>query len=607
MGQPTFTADLAALLDHFAQTLVTTLGLAVAEIDLLRPDGTLEVASVVGDDQARATLLGGPVNHGRWQTYRPDDVLVAPLTGGDGTPLGTVSVVTTGGAHPFGTTTRDALLAFAVAAGMAIEHATLLARAELSEQMFRSQAMSDPLTGIGSRPLLLERLRHASTSRPESGGVMALAFVDLDNFKTVNDEHNHAMGDHVLRTVAERIQTAVRAHDTVARWGGDEFLVLLHPLASEHSALGAVQRILTAIAEPITDRGHTVNVTASIGVSFWTSDSQVEPGEMVRRADAAMYEVKRTRVNDFAVFDAFDAETSRRLHLLDLLSRAVAEQRVAVHYQPIVQVEDQRVVGVEALLRLRDDDGALVYPPELLDPGGPPSDVSHEVMMLASAQVAQWVDRGHDLWLSVNVCAQQVADIDGFTSNVAECLTASGLAPGRLMLELTEHALLSTTAHTLRGIDELVESGIRLSVDDFGTGYGSMTYVQVMPVHELKIDRSFVARAPAQHASSAIIRSIASLARDLDLGCVAEGVETSAQHELVRRAGVSLAQGRYYSDALDAGSLEKLLEEANRLAAESPTPATSCAWPENWDSTPPATTSHEASHQDGARSDPQKP
>ena len=564
MGQPTVAADLASMLDHLAGTLVTTLGFTLAEIDLVRPDGTLEVASVVGDDRTRAALLGSTVSADRWQYYDAEDLLVAPLTGADGALLGTLSVVTTGGNRRSDQPARDALHAFAVSAGLAIEQARLRARTEASEQMFRSQAMSDPLTGIGSRPLLLERLRHASTARPESGGVMALAFVDLDHFKAINDEHNHAVGDHVLRTVAERIQTAVRAHDTVARWGGDEFLVLLHPLANEHSALGAVQRILTAIAEPISVGGHTVSVTASIGVSFWTSDSQVEPSEMVRRADAAMYEVKRTRANDFAVFDAFDAETSRRLHLLDLLSRAVAEDRVAVHYQPIVRVEDQRVVGVEALLRLRDDDGALVYPLELLDRGGPPSDVSQAVMMLASAQVARWVDEGHDLWLSVNVSAQQVADIDAFTSDVAQSLDAAGLAPGRLMLELTEHALLSTTTQTLRGIDELVASGVRLSVDDFGTGYGSMTYVQVMPVHELKIDRSFVSQAASQPASAAIIRSIASLAKDLDLGCVAEGVENRTQHELVRRAGVSLGQGRYYSDALDSESLEALLRAAGQ-------------------------------------------
>ncbi len=248
---------------------------------------------------------------------------------------------------------------------------------------------------------------------------MALAFIDLDDFKTVNDDYSHAVGDHVLRTLAQRIETAVRAHDTVARWGGDEFLVLLHPLSDEHAALGVVQRILAAVAEPITDLDNPVKVTASIGISFWTAAAPVEVEELVRRADAAMYEAKRRGANDYAVFDDFDAEASRRLHVLDLLSRAVNEQRVVVHYQPIVRVSDGSVVGVEALLRLRDDD-ALIYPFELLDRGAPPPEVTREIMRQATDQVSRWTAQGHDLWLSVNVTAQQVADIDVFVGDVEQ-------------------------------------------------------------------------------------------------------------------------------------------------------------------------------------------
>ena len=236
-----------------------------------------------------------------------------------------------------------------------------------------------------------------------------------------------------------------------------------------------------------------------------------------------------------------------------------------------MRVEDHQIVGVEALLRLRDDDGSLIYPLELLDREGPPEDVSHEVMVQACQQVARWVANGHDLWLSVNVCAQQFADVDRFTADVGEALTLAGLPPERLMLELTEHALLSTTTGTLLGIDRLVEAGIRLSVDDFGTGYGSMTYVQDMPIDELKIDRSFVARATTQRPAAAIIRSIASLARDLDLGCVAEGVEDLTQHELVREAGVPLAQGLYYSPAVDPDTLHELLARGLHLDAAVPT------------------------------------
>ncbi len=595
-GHPTVSGELASMLDHLAHTVVTTLGFGVAVVTLRRLDGRMQVASVAGDGIAAAALLGTVDSGEAWDScvaaddaegrlrflrragsagndarrvhgWHPEDALLVPLVASDGTRLGVLTVIVRRHDRTPEQAARTALEAFAVSAAMAIEHATLRSRAEASERIFRSQAMTDPLTGVGSRALLLERLRHAGTARPESGAVMALAFIDLDGFKAINDEHTHATGDHVLRTVAERIQTAVRAHDTVARWGGDEFLVLLHPLNGEHSALGAVQRILDAIAEPISHHGHVLTVTASIGVSFRRADAALEPEELVQRADAAMYEAKHQGANGFAVFDALDAESSRRLHLLDLLARAVTEERVVVQFQPIVQVSDRRVVGVEALLRLRDDDGSLVLPLELLDRGAPPVDVAQEVMLTACAQVARWVGQGHDLWLSLNVSAQQVADIDGFVADVGRALTQTGLEPRRLMLELTEHALLSTTDRTLQGVHELVEAGVRFSIDDFGTGFGSMTYVQTMPIHELKIDQSFVRAAVSQRPAAAIVRSIAGLARDLGIGCVAEGVEDAVHHDLVRDSGVALAQGLHYSSALDPSALEPLLGEVRTADA----------------------------------------
>jgi diguanylate cyclase (GGDEF)-like protein len=591
-GHQSIPEDLVSMLDQLAHTIVTTLALEVAVVHLARSDDELEVVSVVGNDEARAALLGSVTSgewwdacvsagepRGRllfldhdssspmdltrlWAPSGPGSALLAPLTAADGSRLGILFVALPSGGHEPDTATCTAVEAFAVSTGMAIEHATMRSRAEASEQIFRSQAMSDPLTGIGSRTLLLDRLRHASTARPESGAVMALAFVDLDDFKVINDEHSHVTGDRVLRTVAQRIQTVVRAHDTVARWGGDEFVVLLHPLSDEHSALGVVRRILAAVAAPITDLGHTLKVTASVGLSFWTSDAPAEADELVRRADAAMYQVKRSGGDGYSVFDDFDAEAARRLHVLDLLSRAVSEQRVVVQYAPIVRVADGTVVGVEALLALRDDDDVVVRPFELLDRGAPPGDVAQEVLVRASEQVARWVDDGHDLSLSVNASPQHVADIDAFTANVDKALTLTGLAPERLVLELTEHALLSTTSRTLSGIDDLVGAGVRFSIGEFGTGYGSMTYFQVLPIHELKIDRSLLAETPSQRTAAAIIRSIASLASDLDMSCVAGGVVSEAQHDLVRAAGVTLAQGDYYSAALDADAFESLLAGA---------------------------------------------
>ena len=236
-----------------------------------------------------------------------------------------------------------------------------------------------------------------------------------------------------------------------------------------------------------------------------------------------------------------------------------------MHYQPIVRVSDRRVVGLEALVRLRDDLGALVYPLDLLQHGTPPGDIAGEIMHQAMADVARWVARGHDLWLSLNVSAQQVGDIEELSAGVALALQRTGLSPDRLVLELTEHTLLPTDERTLTGIRDLVATGVRLSIDDFGTDYGSLVYLQALPVDELKINRSFVTQAPTSPAAKAIMRSIAALAADLGLRCVAEGVECLAQHEVVRSTGVPLAQGLEYADALDAEAMMALLEGERAL------------------------------------------
>jgi diguanylate cyclase (GGDEF)-like protein len=558
-----------AVLDRLTGTVVSSLGCERAVIALCRPDGRLHVGSVVDDSAGLTAPVGSVVSRDLPRAlgsgWTPTTTVLVPLRASDGSRLGVLAA----GLGPTSEdvpdpTRRDALEAFAVAAGLAIEQAASRARADANGAALLNQARSDPLTGVGTRTLLLERLHHASTARTEGNASMALVFVDLDHFKSINDHHSHGVGDRVLRVVAERIQAAVRAHDTVARWGGDEFVVLLDPLADVRFALGAVQRVLNAVAEPVKDGPRTLRVTASIGVSLWSPGEVMDTEEMVRRADAAMYAAKVDGGDRFTVFDAADPDFSRRLHLHDLLSRAVTEDRVVVQYQPVVRVEDQRIVGVEALLRVRDDDGTLVYPLELLHRGAPPTDVASAVMMRACADMARWVEEGHDLWLSLNVSAQQVAAIDSLVEDVTRALLTHHLSPERLTLELTEHTLLNTTARTLVGIERLVAAGVGFSIDDFGTGYGSMTYLRTIPVHELKIDRSFVEDAEHHHAARAIVRSIASLADDLGIRCVAEGVQTLEHHTIVEQAGVPLAQGLRYGDALGAEELLDLLEPAAR-------------------------------------------
>ena len=595
--------DLIAMLDLLAETIVEALGFGVAAVNLARSDGSLEVVSVAGDEDARRLLLGTSQTAEKWElllnagerwgrlrfqdhnvdqarrdlltwvpdievvdavdAWHPEDALFAPLVAEDGALLGVLSVdLPRGGLRP-DLATRHALEAFGVSAALAIEHATMRRRAELSEREMIRQSTHDALTGIANRSLLESLLNHA-VRRADSKTLTALVFIDIDRFKSINDLHSHATGDQVLRAVAARISGAIRPHDTAARWGGDEFLVLLERLPDEATALQVVQRIRESLARPVTTGDRQVSVTASMGVSLITTEDRCDAAEIIRRADAAMYEVKRSGRNGYAMFRTIGPSTSRRLHLSDLLSRALSEERVVVHYQPLVCLSDRSIIGMEALLRLRDDDGSLVPPLDFLPlarADGSLIAIEREVIQQACAQVARWVDRGHDLRLSVNVSARHLRQTEYLENTIDAALTSSRLSAERLVCEITEHALVDLSETTIAGIERLVRRGVRMSIDDFGTGFGSFTYVQALPIHELKIDRSFVAGPPA--TSGAIIRSIAGLAADLGLNCVAEGVETSGQEALVRMAGISVAQGFRYARPGDPETLEDLLVGTN--------------------------------------------
>jgi diguanylate cyclase (GGDEF)-like protein len=333
------------MLDLLCETIVVALGFGVAVINLVRPDGSLEVVSVAGDDDARALLLGTSDSGDTWDrllelsepwgelrfvdhkntaadgllswfpdivpidaddAWHPDDALFAPLTAADGKRIGVLSVdVPAGGRRP-GPVTCRALEAFTVATALAIENSTLRARAEASEQRYRYLSTHDQLTGVGNRSILFDRLQHAVTGRPGSRSLTAVIFVDLDGFKAINDTHSHLAGDHLLLTVAHRIESVVRPHDTVVRWGGDEFLILLEQLEDRTAALAVAQRISSAIAEPIGYYRDEFHITASMGVAFHNDSDDIDADELVNRADAAMYRVKRGGRNDWAVFGPTD-------------------------------------------------------------------------------------------------------------------------------------------------------------------------------------------------------------------------------------------------------------------------------------------------------------
>jgi len=330
----TVPCDLGEMLDLLAQTIVETLGFGVACINLGRPDGSFDVVAVAGDESAREALLGRTDPPGAWDriltasehwgrlrfsdhrvsqdhlddltwipdfeplavpdAWHPEDALFAPLLGEDGTMIGVLSVdLPDCGVRP-GPAVCRGLAAFEVEAAQAIEHATFRTRAEAAEARYRELAMSDPLTGLGNRTLLLDRVQHALRGRPEDTGELALVFVDLDGFKRVNDRYSHEVGDRALQEVARRLTTIVRPHDTVARWGGDEFLVLLENLKNRAAGDQLATRIHDALAETIRIADAEISISASVGLVFRDGQDETGAGDLVRRADAAMYAAKRT-------------------------------------------------------------------------------------------------------------------------------------------------------------------------------------------------------------------------------------------------------------------------------------------------------------------------
>jgi diguanylate cyclase (GGDEF)-like protein len=334
------------MLDLLAETIVQALGFGVAAVNIARPDGSLEVIAVTGDDQARMTLLGTVFSADIWDqvlavsepwgrlrfadhrdeaatpelpcwvpdfvpiatedAWHPRDALFAPLIAEDGSRLGILSVDLPHGGRRPGSATCNALGAFAVSTALAIEHASLRSRAESSQRSLQQLAKQDSLTGVGNRSMLFEGLQDAATARSQQGPLLSLAFLDLDGFKVVNDRHTHHVGDHILQVVARRTRQAVRPDDTVVRWSADEFLVLFEQLDDERAGLALVRRVPRTVAEPIRHLDQDFAVTASLGVAFCPPGDQIDADELMRRADAAMYRSKRIGRDAFAVFGTLD-------------------------------------------------------------------------------------------------------------------------------------------------------------------------------------------------------------------------------------------------------------------------------------------------------------
>jgi diguanylate cyclase (GGDEF)-like protein/PAS domain S-box-containing protein len=435
-----------------------------------------------------------------------------------------------------------------------------------SEEEIRNQALHDPLTGLANRTLLIERVKHWLERAERTGGRGAVLFVDLDHFKIVNDGLGHDCGDQVLIEVAARLQKAVRPSDTVARVGGDEFVVFCEDSAGDATALELVERLFDSLATPFSIDGSERDITASIGITFASAGDS--PAALVRDADAAMYRAKERGRARFELFDETMRERSLRwLETEHELRRAIPAGELYNLYQPLI-APDGQPIGFEALVRWRHPVRGTIAPADFIpvaDESGLIVALGRLVLEEACREAARWPPNGagEPLSISVNLSARQVAH-PGLVETVVEVLEQTGLEPQRLKLEITETVLIEDTETALETLEKLKTLGVSLVLDDFGTGYSSLGYVKRFPIDVLKIDRSFVEKLGRGREDDAIVGAVLSMGRALGLEVVAEGVETGDQARQLQSMGCSLAQGFLFARPLTGDAAVELIRSGQR-------------------------------------------
>ena len=440
-----------------------------------------------------------------------------------------------------------------------------------AEARVHHMAYHDALTGLPNRALLAERLDRALLAARRDGRRLALMFLDLDRFKTINDSLGHATGDHLLREVAQRLCRVVRASDTVARLGGDEFVVLVPGIHGPAESGLVGDKILEALAEPVRFEGHTLHISTSIGICLYPDDG-ADVDSLMRKADAAMYQAKAAGRNNYQFYASRMDAAERRFELETALHGALARGEFALLFQPIVAVGAGATSALphaphvlEVLLRWRHPQRGLVAPDEFipsLEENGMIVEVGEWVIRRACEQAVAWQRAGlRVVPLSINLSARQFMH-RGLVESIRVIVADTGIDPGLLEFEITETALMQHGGQTLETLGQLFEMGIRLSIDDFGTGYSSLSWLQRFPVRTIKIDRSFVRTLEHSGEDQAIVAAIMALAGSLQLAVVAEGVETEGQLALLRGHGCRYAQGYLFARPVADNEVAALLENA---------------------------------------------
>ena len=434
-----------------------------------------------------------------------------------------------------------------------------ITRRKEDEALIAFMAQHDPLTGVPNRKLLREKIQHALTGvTPEAG--MAVLYLDLDRFKTVNDTLGHPVGDSLLRAVAERLTACLRSIDTVARLGGDEFAIVQTAVRDREQVSALAGRITSAIAHPFDIDGHHIPVVVTLGIARAPADGD-SPDVLMRNADIALYQAKAEQPGGWLFFEAgMGARLDARRELEKDLRAALARDQFEVFYQPLCDVGTRRVTGFEALLRWHHPDRGLVTPDEFIpiaEDTGLIESIGAWVLGQACADAARWPDSLH---IAINLSPVQFKSPTLVTA-VRDALGKSGLPARRLELEITEAVLMQNSEATLKALNELRALGATIALDDFGTGYSSLSYLRSFPFDKIKIDRSFIMDMTKNEGAAAIVRAIAALGTSLNLTTTAEGVETEEQFALVQSEGYTEAQGYLFSKPQPAAEIDELLAQ----------------------------------------------
>ena len=450
-----------------------------------------------------------------------------------------------------------------------ITHVEDITEAKQVQERLAHQATHDPLTGLANRHLLVARLQHSLDALGRTDAAVGVLYLDLDGFKTVNDSAGHAAGDRFLAEVGRRLGSVVRRHDTAARIGGDEFVIVAGQLAADHDVARVIDRVKAALEPPIVIDGDAFAASASIGVVV-TRNADDDPSELLRAADTAMYRAKQAGRGRHEIFnETLRAEAIQRLDVEHDLRHALDAGRLRLHYQPVVNLADGQMVGVEALLRLDHPTRGLLGPAEFLDVAensGLIVPIGGWVITEACHQQAAWqASLGRPLHMAVNLSGRQLLQAD-LCEHVSATIDRAAIDPARLTLELTETVFTQASRSFLADLEALKARGVRFALDDFGTGFSSLAYLDRFPVDAVKIGPTFVAGLGSRTQDTGLVTAIVDLGHTLHLTVIAEGVETPDQLAALQDMGCDLVQGFHFARPSPADRIPGLLAGIHKPA-----------------------------------------